>query len=386
MKFLIITTDYPDLLNSVYENNPQLAHAGFEEQMKVRLEIPRTDVFYQRNLCSMGHETNVIIANNPFMQTAWAREHGITPDTKSRMLYEKLIWLTNSMPFSRIRTYLQQLFRNYDHNRLFFEKVLADQIRYYNADIVINFALVSTRTQFLKGIRSEIPLLVGQHAATRLSPHEGFHCYDLVLSSFPPTVEWFNKKGIPCRPFRLGFEPSVLENLDQKTRPIDISFIGSFFKGIHDSRRELIETLCERFPHMKIWSPRLDASFDNSPIKKCHMGQAFGREMYRIFCQSKITINHHGDVLPWANNIRLYDATGCGALLITDWKKNLGDLFEPGKEVVSYHNVQECADSIEYYLSHEKERALVAQAGQERTLREHTYHQRMEELLKIIEI
>ena len=40
----------------------------------------------------------------------------------------------------------------------------------------------------------------------------------------------------------------------------------------------------------------------------------------------------------YANNMRLYEATGVGALLVTDWKENLGEMFEPGKEVVAYRS------------------------------------------------
>lgn len=38
----------------------------------------------------------------------------------------------------------------------------------------------------------------------------------------------------------------------------------------------------------------------------------------------------------------------------TDWK-NPHEMFEPGKEVVSYRSPQECGDMIEYYLQHDEE-------------------------------
>jgi len=59
-------------------------------------------------------------------------------------------------------------------------------------------------------------------------------------------------------------------------------------------------------------------------------------------------------------------------------------MFEPGKEVVTYHNAEECAELIQYYLEHHEEREAIARAGQERTLREHTYYQRMQELVDIV--
>ena len=73
-----------------------------------------------------------------------------------------------------------------------------------------------------------------------------------------------------------------------------------------------------------------------------------------------------------------------GALLITDWKQNLGDLFEPGTEVVAYHSLEECAEQIRYYLAHPAEREAIARAGQARTLRDHTYRQRMAEMVGIV--
>jgi len=92
----------------------------------------------------------------------------------------------------------------------------------------------------------------------------------------------------------------------------------------------------------------------------------------------------HGDILPYANNIRLYEATGMGALLMPDWKENLHEMFEPGKEVVVYRSSDECVELIHYYLDHKNEREAIVRAGQEHTMREHIYYQRSEELVDIV--
>ena len=78
------------------------------------------------------------------------------------------------------------------------------------------------------------------------------------------------------------------------------------------------------------------------------------------------------------------ESTGVGALLLTDWKNNLGEMFVPGKEVLAYRTPEECAELIRYYLTHDEERQAVARAGQARTLRDHTYYQRMQELVGIV--
>ena len=52
--------------------------------------------------------------------------------------------------------------------------------------------------------------------------------------------------------------------------------------------------------------------------------EVWGLDMYRALARSKITINRHINVAENnANNMRLFEATGTGSLLITDRKDNL---------------------------------------------------------------
>ena len=107
--------------------------------------------------------------------------------------------------------------------------------------------------------------------------------------------------------------------------------------------------------------------------------------MYNILHTSLITLNHHVDVAgDYAGNVRLFEATGTGTLLVTDWKTNLHKMFVPGKEVVAYRSPEECVEMVQYYLEHDEERGAIAHAGQQRTLRDHTYYQRMQEFEAIV--
>ena len=84
-------------------------------------------------------------------------------------------------------------------------------------------------------------------------------------------------------------------------------------------------------------------------------------------------------------DMRLYEATGVGSLLITDRKDNLGEIFDVGKEVVAYSSPEEAAELIRYYIDHPDEADAIAKAGQARTLKDHTYKSRMKELMPILE-
>ncbi len=74
----------------------------------------------------------------------------------------------------------------------------------------------------------------------------------------------------------------------------------------------------------------------------------------------------------------------CGALLITDFKENLADFFVLGKEIITYHSHEECVELVRYYHTHPDEAERIARAGQERSLRDHSYRLRMAKTAEII--
>jgi TRAP-type mannitol/chloroaromatic compound transport system permease large subunit len=87
--------------------------------------------------------------------------------------------------------------------------------------------------------------------------------------------------------------------------------------------------------------------------------------MYRKLQESRIVLNIHVDVAEkYACNMRLYESTGVGTMLVTDWKSNLPELFEVGHEVLAYKSPTECADLVEYYLGRDDEREAIAETLQ----------------------
>lgn len=388
MKILVIDTDYPKFLYDLYKEHHGLKEADYDTQMKVRMESLFGN-YYVNNLRKLGHEAWQIYSNNEYMQKEWAKEHctHIIKDKTHCIFPQQMLRvkkLVNNITFGSNIPYLR-IKKSDDAYPLWFYDILTAQVEYYQPDILLNQAMNGISCQFMQKIKSKVGFLVGQHAATRLDESENWGVYDLVVSSFPPTVEWFHKKGIHAELHRLGFEPQILSSLHEEGKIYDVSFIGSLIQGIHEDRLVLLEEICRKVNKITIWTPDINQFSKSSPIRKACVGEAWGRSMFQILHNSKITINHHGSIPPYANNMRLYEATGVGTLLITDWKDNLTEMFEPGKEVVTYHTPEECVELINYYLENDQERQMIAKAGQERTLRDHTSYQRMKELLEIID-
>ena len=338
--------------------------------------------FYSRNLQRSVHQALDVYVNNIPMQRAWVKEFGCHGVPK-RAAFDRLIdrlWQETDRPIIRYARPLMRPGLDRTTKAAAFSPRKSSTI---DPTCFLNQAMDGIDSRWLQKIKPRVRLLVGQHAATSLPDHGDYSCYDLVVSSFPPTVEFFQRKGIPAVLHRLGFDPEVLLPKAEQERSYPVTFVGSL-SAVHRSRIEWLEQLCALVPELRIWGPGPICWTTSSPLRGRHMGVVWGNEMYDILLRSQITLNHHGDVAPYANNCRLFEATGAGAMLLTDWKANLQDLFDVGREVAAYRTVEDCAQMIRHYLDHEDDRRTMARAGQARTFRDHTYRIRMQELVEIV--
>lgn len=69
---------------------------------------------------------------------------------------------------------------------------------------------------------------------------------------------------------------------------------------------------------------------------------------------------------------RAFWVTGIGAFTLTLYKQGIEEFFEPGKEIVVFHDEDEMVEKVRYYLEHDDEREAIAKAGQRRTLGQYT--------------
>jgi spore maturation protein CgeB len=79
---------------------------------------------------------------------------------------------------------------------------------------------------------------------------------------------------------------------------------------------------------------------------------------------------------------RNFEVPGCGGFLLTGQAENLGEYYDIDKEIVCFDDVPELLEKIKYYLANEEERQAIASAGYRRTINEHTYVHRFEQIFK----
>ena len=154
-----------------------------------------------------------------------------------------------------------------------------------------------------------------------------------------------------------GVDPSA-----GSERRFDVAFVGGLHPEVHGSSVALLERVSRKVP-LDVWGYGADRLPATSPLLERYHGEAWGLDMYRVLAQSRIVVNRHIDAAEGhANNMRLFEATGVGALLVTEDADNLGDMFEPA-EVVTYNGPDDLIEKVRHYLRHDEERAAIAAAG-----------------------
>ena len=83
--------------------------------------------------------------------------------------------------------------------------------------------------------------------------------------------------------------------------------------------------------------------------------------------------------------MRIFEAIGCGGMLLTDEVMNgLHDKDKGIRRVATYNNENDLIDAMRYYLENESERKRIAEINYKDALERHTYQHRMKELLKVL--
>lgn len=365
--FLIVDTYYFQFLKSIYNKFPDLSEKSYAEQRDFMMaQCFGTADFYSKNLKKLGCEAEEIIPNNDILQMKWASKAGMkTEATFIEKIANRLPGIKRRVPALSMPL-----------------KILKEQIKRKRPDILYMQDLSFCPPSYLAEMKKYVKLVIGQIACP-IPPLNYLKPYDLILTSFPHYVGRFREMGINSEYFKIAFDPSALEKADKPERTYPCTFIGGISPA-HKKGTELLEELARRV-EIDFFGYGAETLDKNSPILPRHHGEVWGLDMYRALLSSRITINRHIDVAENnANNMRLYEATGCRAMLITDNKDNLYDLFATGKEVVAYRDTDELVDLINYYSENEDKREEIALAGQRRTLNDHTYSTRMQELIEII--
>ena len=139
------------------------------------------------------------------------------------------------------------------------------------------------------------------------------------------------------------------------------------------AREQIIHSIGERELHIV----GIGTATTNRRNVIMHEGRDW-HDLSPLFCSSEINLN----LTPWPKSChhRVFQIAASGAFVITDWREDAVNLFEPEREVVYFKTLEELPGLIDRFTNIPEERAKIAEAGRRRFLNEHTVAHRMKEL------
>lgn len=182
-------------------------------------------------------------------------------------------------------------------------------------------------------------------------------------------------------PLAMGFDPATHHPLEGE-KLHDLSFVGA---GYHN-RREFLPGLLDLGLALygTEWpaAPPLLAAMPEPNVRQS------SESCNRIFNATAVNLNLHSS--PWCDGVdpvgdylnpRSFELAGAGAFQLVDMRSELARHLEPGAEVETFRNLEECRRKAIHYRDHPEERSQIAEAARRRALSEHTYRHRMSQAL-----
>jgi spore maturation protein CgeB len=187
---------------------------------------------------------------------------------------------------------------------------------------------------------------------------------DMVLTTSSETCLWYTVEGCPVINWPLASDPNLFYKKYNQPRDIEVLFIGNKYGVRGKIVNKLISSGIDVTAYGNGW-PNGTSSFEKS---------------IELSNRSKIilgigTVGHCADL--FTMKLRDFDAPMSGALYITHRNPDLTSLYKEGEEIEFYLTVDEAISKIRFYLQNPDELSRVAFNGQNKALKNYTWHNRL---------
>lgn len=397
-RYLRIASFYPTMFADYLSKTRGFEHMSYEQARDgFFFEAYGIGNFYELQLATLGNDTHTIIPGFAPLQEKWRVENGFRGRSAILTVMEQVARVQPDV------IYIEDIF-------LFSEAELA-QLR-----------------SLVPRLRVLYSFLGSDYTASTLQRMRG---YDFILTCSDELADQFRTAGVVVHRILHAFEGAILNRLGARPRaPIPVTFLGALTSGeqFHAGRNEILHhlvnsgidiklfsTITQGTTHLRVgieavgrltsavsrigyfrafeelaivrkvrsWVPR-ESMVVEPAVRARIRPPLFGLDMYEQLRASTVTFNSHIKNSRVASNMRLFEATGIGTCLLTDWRENMKDMFNDGTEVVTYTSKEDCREKVQWLVDHPEEAGQIAAAGQRRCLTDHSYARRAALLHEII--
>ncbi|MGE4490586.1 MAG: glycosyltransferase [Kiritimatiellales bacterium] len=176
-----------------------------------------------------------------------------------------------------------------------------------------------------------------------------------------------------CTYLPLGVSPQRYYDLNT-IKGKSLLFVGT----LSDNRKEVIDRIMPSIP-VEVFGPR------SSRQRSLKRKKLSSEEINSLYNHHLITLNiNQPPNTEYGANMRVFEATGSGTLLLTQYSADLEALYTPGTEILIYSSPDELIELYNRYSVNEPLCTKIAAAGRRRTLAEHTFFHRINTILNTL--
>lgn len=187
-----------------------------------------------------------------------------------------------------------------------------------------------------------------------------------TLEEKPEIIHDITFVGRPLTETRLNILSEIVKNFGEKL--VIYSFEKHFLTSINEMQR------------LNLLNPEQLEIYKN-----CYRGfLETEKDMAKVYSGSKINLNITMDQGVSSMNYRVLEVLASGGFLLTDYKQDTAEYFEQDKNLVYYKDSSQLIENISKYLKNNDLRDQITENGNKKVLKHHTFRQRAEEILRII--
>jgi hypothetical protein len=359
------------------------------------------DVFFQLRfaesdalglaLLAEGADAQYVVANSPQLHLRWLETR--LGERRSRLLNHamRFVELILSPKYGcligRVRKGLGEIlgrkktesFRRSEGigvGRFFWSRMVYWQLKEIKPDVILvqdHFLFAASDLNRLRRIRARLVL----QCAVTMPAQEFLQEFDGLVTTNWNNLRLAREMQMPALLTRHAFDDRNLEFVGGD-RDLDLVIAGTN-SPLHEAGSALIGYLSEIGVNFTYFS---ESPISEEVAVEQYGGPLWGIDYHRVLARSKVIVNRHADHASNANNLRLFEATGMGAVLLTEDLPGISELFEIGEEVLTYSSRDDLVQKIQFLLANPSKREGIAAGGQKRTLLEHTYRSRAQDLIE----
>ena len=277
--------------------------------------------------------------------------------------------------FHNVVTY--DLWKNYAEigvhaaNRALYELVCTEQPKY----VLWHSRMYELLESTLEAIRQQGAYVIGWFSDDEFRFEDYSRWWipylDYCLTTDKTALGKYRQLGAHAYYMMWGSNPEVFR---RSTTPLlyDVSFVGSKF----GDRGLWIEQLRARRIRVKAFGRGWDQGYIPT------------EQMAHVYNASKVNlcfVKSDSDPPRFVIKGKIFDICMSGAFLLCEYVPGIEEFFEVGKEIVTFTDLEDATEKIEYYLAHDAERQAIAEAGWMRAQRDHTLAVRFQNAFAEIE-